>query len=351
MPRQTFRNLFRLNDGPWRWAIGVQAGIAMGLPIAWFTLIGQQSFGFIASLGGLTALYGATLGRFERLRVLAVALIALTMASCVGVLGSFEGWMTSVALIGVAAFGCLLTLGLPLGPPGPIMFVLVAAVSAHLAAPLDHGGAGFDRVTVPALVGMGGLIAYLFMMAPLAIPSIRRRERALARAAAPPARPFWEIGFDPAAKAITIRIIIAVAIASFFNGPLGAFRSYWVILTAVAVLQSSHTRQLTNIRAFQRVLGTILGVGVFAVIAMSKPTALGLVAIVVFLQFATEVVVVRNYGLALLFITPLALTIYTASRGGDPFLIVSGRISDTLLGAGIALAVFWTGEGLRRVLP
>ncbi len=345
MPRQLLRNLFALNDGPWRWAMGIQAGIAMGLPIALFTQAGHQSLGFIASLGAFTALYGAALSRWDRLRVLPVAAIGLVIASGLGALGSSSEWLTDLMLVTVAAMGCVLSLGTALGPPGPIMFVLVAAVSAHLAAPVSHDGAGFDRFMVPALVAVGALIAYLVIVAPLLIPSIRRREVIASKARE---KPLWNIAFDATAKAISIRVIIAVAIASLFNQPLGGYRSYWVVIAAVAVLQSSPSRRLTNIRAFQRLLGTILGVGIFAFIGFSKPPAAAVVAIVVLLQFAIEVVVVRNYGLALIFITPLALTIYTASRSGDLLPIIRGRISDTLLGAGIALVVFWTGEWLRH---
>ena len=348
MPRHALGSLLTLNEGPWRWAIGVQAGIAMGLPIALFTLGGHQSFGFIASLGAFTALYGAKLSRSGRLRILPLALIGLIAASSLGVLASPHEWLTNLTLVTVAALGCVLTLGTPLGPPGPIMFVLVAAVSAQLAAPLNHGGAGFEKMAVPALVALGGLIAYLVIISPLALPSVRRRE--LAASDTPDEATPGKARFDSTAKAITIRVVIAVAIASFFNRPLGAYRSYWVIVTAVAVLQSSPTRRLTNVRAFQRVIGTILGVGIFAVIAMSQPAAAALVAIVVVLQFAVEVVVARNYGLALLFITPLALTIYMAGRTVDPFVMIRGRISDTLLGASIALAVFWSGEWLRHRL-
>jgi len=346
MPRQTIRSLLSLNDGPWRWRVGFQAAIAMGLPIALLALAGYPSFGFIASLGAFTALYGAALSRHERLRILPLALIGLVAASGLGVLGSFNGWLITATLVTVAALGCLLTLGTPLGPPGPIMLVLVAAVSADLTAPLAHGGAGMGRFTVPALVATGGFVAYLVIIAPLIFPSAWRNRPALPPVAG---RRLRRITLDPTAKAIAVRVVLAVAITSLLAAPLGAYRSYWVILTAVAILQSSPTRRLTTTRAFQRVLGTLLGVVIFAFIAMSEPTAPALIALVVALQFATEVVVTKNYGLALIFITPLALTIYTAGHPGDPFIPIRGRIFDTLFGAGVALLVFWSGEWLRRL--
>jgi len=77
-------------------------------------------------------------------------------------------------------------------------------------------------------------------------------------------------------------------------------------MIAGAVLQASHVRRLTVIRTVQRVLGTVVGVAVLALLAGMDPSGLWLVAIVALLQFAIEVVITRNYALALIFITPLA---------------------------------------------
>ena len=61
------QGLLGLQDGPWRWAAGIQAAIAIGLPLAAFTLTGYQSLGLIASLGAFTALYGSTFRLDDRL--------------------------------------------------------------------------------------------------------------------------------------------------------------------------------------------------------------------------------------------------------------------------------------------
>jgi len=113
-------------------------------------------------------------------------------------------------------------------------------------------------------------------------------------------------------------------------------------------LQSGHNRRLTNIKALHRVLGTLLGVLIFEAIMLVKPSGLLLVMIIAILQFATEVVVGRNYGLALLFITPLALTNSTASATGNINITIQGRMSDMLFGAIIAMLVFWIGEWLKQ---
>lgn len=314
----------------------------MGLPLALFTLIGLQSTGLMASLGAFTALYCARLSRRDRLLVLPLVGAGLVLAAIVGVVSSGNVWLIVIGLVVVAAAACVLTLGFGLGPPGPLMFVLVTGVTGHLAAPAVLGGVEVDKLPLTLAVAAGAVISYLVVIAPLVVPSVRRRDGAPAGLKTL----FPRLNFDSLTAMISARIVIGVTIASLISLPLGVHRAYWVILAAVAVLQLGHNRRLTTIKAIHRVLGTVFGVLGFGLIAVGQPSGLWLVLIIAVLQFATEVVVVRNYGIALLFITPLALLIATSAHMIAPWQIVGERVIDTLLGSVIALAVFWIGVGL-----
>jgi uncharacterized membrane protein YccC len=337
------KSVTTLNDGPWRWEVGVRAGLAMGLPVAIFTFAGNQSLGLMASLGGFTALYCASRNPVERLRILPLVAIGLVIASTLGVLCSANEWLTISCLIVVSALACMLTIGTGLGPPGPIMFVLVAAVSGHLAAPKSLGGAAVPGKIIPALVAVGAALAYLVVVAPMILP--RKRKNIVPATA--PVQFFRGIQFDNITASISLRVVAGVIIAALLSRQLGAFRSYWVIIAVVAILQGSHDRRLSFIRAVQRVLGTFLGVLSFELIVMTNPSRIWFILIIMLLQFATEVVVTRNYVLALIFITPLALSNSTIGRLAESNVTVEGRILDTLLGAAIAMAVFWAGEAIR----
>jgi uncharacterized membrane protein YccC len=65
------------------------------------------------------------------------------------------------------------------------------------------------------------------------------------------------------------------------------------------------------------------------------------------LQFIVELVVIRNYGLALVFITSLALIIVAQGQPADVGGVVVTRLLDTLLGAGIAMVVLLVAPVVR----
>ncbi|WP_414703910.1 FUSC family protein [Pontibacter sp. 13R65] len=323
--------------------MGIQTALAMGLPLSLFTLLGHQPLGLIASLGGFTALYCASMRRRDRVRILPLIAVGLALASALGVLCSSSVWLSIFCLIAVAALACTFTIGMGLGPPGPLMFVIVSAVSTRIASSGFLNETHFGPFFIPALVLVGAIAAYLIVIAPLALPSVRDREKL----AAPPP----PLRFNKGAVLIILRVTVGTAIASLAGLALGVAHSYWVVIPAIAVLQVGLNRQQTTTRTFQRVLGTFLGVFAFGLLALSEPRGVWLVAVIMLLQFAVEVVVTKNYGLALVFITPLALTIATVSQAGDSFIPVRERVLDTLLGSAVALMVYWGSEWFRSRQP
>jgi len=343
---QAVGTITTLNDAPWRWKQGIHAGLAMGLPVAIFTFAGQQSYGLIASLGGFVALYCADRDMKDRIIALPFVAIGLIIASGLGILSAFNEWLTIACLILVTTLSVIFTIGIQLGPPGPIMFILMTAVSNHLAAPERLGGAAVPGHTILILVAIGSAMAYLVILLSMLIRPDGQDGKNTEQ------RPLsMDIKFDRLAASMAIRIVLCVIFASVISKPLEVHRSYWVIIAAVAVLQGGNNdKQTTTVRAIQRLLGTLLGVLVFETIAFTEPAGLWIVSIIMLLQFATQVVIARNYTLALIFITPLALVTTTIGYLSDSDVSVQGRIIDTLLGSVIALIVFWSGEIILRLL-
>ena len=89
-------------------------------------------------------------------------------------------------------------------------------------------------------------------------------------------------------------------------------------------------------RGLHRMLGTVVGAGVYALLALLHPSGLWLALLLGALQFTIELVVVRHYALALVFITPLVLLLTGAATGEIGSMDVAWeRIVDTLVGAAL----------------
>jgi hypothetical protein len=344
--RDDIRDLFTFRESPVRWPIAVAAGLAIGVPIAILTLLGQPQLGLIASTGGFTALYLSNRSRRERAVLLPIIGLGLVLAAVIGAAVAWSIVLSLVALFVLTVLGSILLLGFGAGPPGGLFFMLVAGASIRLTAPPKLGGVGLQGGLVIGMVAIGATIAYLIVVAPLLVPSVRRRDLDAHRN-----RQRFRFDVSGDIRVIIIRLAVASAIAVLVSSPLGVHRSYWVLLTVIAILQNGRRLRLTALRGIHRVVGTIFGLGLFALVLLWGPKGLWLALLLAVLQFVVELVVIRNYGLALIFITPLALTIASQGDPGDVGTVVATRVLDTLLGAAMALVVLLGALLLRRHLP
>jgi len=342
--RDDLRAIVALRPAPPRWSIAIQAGLAIALPIAVFTVIGREDLGLLASTGGFTALYLTGRSRRTRAGLLPLVALALLLSAAVGVLGSAAIWTSVLALFLLVVGSSVLFLGFEVGPPGVLFPVLVGGVAGHLAAPVALGGAAVDGLVVIGTMAVGATLAYLVVLAPLVIRSVRMSDAELHHSTAAPLR----FRFDATARLILIRLLVAAAIAAAVAAPLGLPRAYWVTLTVVAILQNGHRLRLTAVRGIHRVFGTLLGVGVFALLELLHPTGWWLVLVLAVLQFGAETVILRNYGLALLLITPLALVI-SAQGSTAPGVLIADRVVDTVVGGAIAMLVLFGSLFVRRL--
>jgi hypothetical protein len=344
--RDDIRDLFTFRESPVRWPIAVAAGLAIGVPIALLTLLGHPTYGLIASTGGFTALYLSNRPRRERAVLLPFIVLGIVAASAIGVLVAGSIVLSLAALFVLTVVGSIILLGFGAGPPGGLFFMLVAGASIRLAAPPKLDGVGLPGGLVIGMVALGAGIAYAIVLVPLLVPSVRQRDLEAHVASEP-----FRFDFSGDTRVIVIRLAIASAIAVLVSSPLGVHRTYWVLLTVIAILQNGRRLRLTALRGIHRVLGTILGLGLFALVVVWNPQGLWLALLLAVLQFVVELVVIRNYGLALIFITPLALTIAAQGDPGDVGTVVATRVVDTLLGAAIAMLVLLGALLLRRYLP
>ncbi len=141
-------------------------------------------------------------------------------------------------------------------------------------------------------------------------------------------------------RRVMMRVGIAAPVAGAVAGMLGMGHVYWAMAAAVLVLHQGAHRAATIERGAQRVFGTVVGLGLAAAILSANPQGLWLVLVVAALQFAIELFVVRNYGLATVFITGIALTIASGGGRTDVGVLILDRGADTVIGCGVGLVVY-----------
>lgn len=328
-------SLISFAPSPKRWPVALTAAIAMAVPVAVATFFGATPLGLLAGLGAFTALYCVPLSRRDRLRVLPFIGLGLIVASALGVALSGSRPLTAIGLVVVGSAVIWLVQGIVLGPPGALFFILVFGIAGHLSAPVGIGGAGIDGALVILLVLAGSVFAYLVVVVPLLVPAVRRG------AGGPtPMRvlfPAYELSATD--RRIATRLTVALAVSALIGALLGLGHGYWIAGSAVAILSVGHSRTLSATRGVHRVLGTVVGAGIFLLVASLEPHGYVLALVLAALQFTIELVVIRHYALALVFITPLVLIISTSSSTQPVLAIVGERVLDTVVGAAIAMTL------------
>jgi uncharacterized membrane protein YccC len=139
---------------------------------------------------------------------------------------------------------------------------------------------------------------------------------------------------------VMVRVAIAAPLAGAAATLLGIGHAYWAIAAAVLILHQGADRSRTLRRGADRLSGTWVGLALAAGILWLHPQGLWLALILAALQLVIEMLVVRNYGLASVFITAAALTIATGTREVDIVELLLARGSDTLVGCAVGVAVF-----------
>ncbi|MEE2058384.1 FUSC family protein [Rhodococcus artemisiae] len=163
---------------------------------------------------------------------------------------------------------------------------------------------------------------------PLRRPSVRYR---LARAAHLRAR----------STTIVVRLLVACPVAGAIAIALGVGRADWAVITAAMILHQGPDRILGTYRAAHRFVGTVLGLALLSGLVFFELQGAALVVVLALMMAGTESFLVRNYGLAMVFITPLAVILGSLGTMADLTTVARDRFLETIVGVAVALVVMW----------
>ena len=319
---------------------GLQAAatMAIALPLIhlspWAHLIGY------GGLGALVALFGRFAPGSSRNRIVAMAGLCQAGAVLAMSLAGWAGASEPLRLV-LLALSCglffFVSVSARFGPPGALIFVFAAGAAM---APADSLAVVGERTLATALVAALALV--------ICMATDRLRHRA-ARDIALPDEPMPPLDQRLAAA---LRICIGAALAIFASRALGASFPAWAAMGALAVMQGQHL-QISMHRGVQRMAGTLIGTFIAWSILVQDPPIQMILALLIALQFATELIIGANYGLGQILVTPMALLMtHLAAPHLEGAALAPERVMDTVLGAaiGIVTAVLLSSVRDRHVL-
>ena len=139
------------------------------------------------------------------------------------------------------------------------------------------------------------------------------------------------------------RMGIAVAAGVGLGRALGLGHAYWVGLTAAGILMGSNLTA-TRSRLYYRLASTVIGVGIAFLVLSGHPPLWLVILVAILFQGLIELVIAGNYGLAVIAITVLALTLFYLVTSEPLEATITARLLDTGVGAALAVvlrALLW----------
>lgn len=312
--------------------VGLRAGISVLVPLLLLVATGHAAWVPYASFGAFTSLYGRNQPHLVRLQMQASIALCLTAAVVTGVVvGLVPGalWLQVLTAPVIAATGQVVAKAHSYHPPGPLFLIFAfGAISSmpHTVADL-----------APAVLVTSATA--LFCLAVGIAGGLRHPRAALAGAHWLPLH--FQANWQPLWMALAVLISGALAIL------LGIGHPYWAMVSAIAPLSAPDvTQQIT--RGIHRTIGTTGGIVTSWMLLALHLERAAAVLVVAALQFGAEMLVGRNYALALLCITPLALMMGQLVHPQPIAPLLVDRLIETVIGSTVGMGLVLLGHHLRE---
>lgn len=334
--------------------VAIRCAVGVFVPLITLVLLGRLDLAIFASFGAFTGIYGR--GEMHRKRLfiqvragslmLVVILLASLLARAVqagGFSGAASTWLLVLATTLVAGACSLVIARWRHRPAGSLFHIFAFAAIASIPNQPPLWQCMLVAVLTTAFCLLVGLSSRVLRSrrTPWEMPVPARltvKEKKAARMEA--------VGYLAAAG-------LAGTLATFAGHWLGFGHNYWAMVAAVVPLVGRTTRHRIS-RGVQRIIGTVLGLVVLAGIIALNPAPWQMVLVMAICQFGAELYIARQYVLAQIFVTPLALVSTLLVAPAAPGILLRDRIVETVIGAAVGIAVVLAPSAwvrLRRLQP
>jgi len=341
------QHLARVNPSDRPWQMPFATALASGLPMLVGAVFNRMDYGVVSSLAGMVFLYLPETALQHRMVWLMACACGMIGCYTLGLISHFVPVLMVPFVVFITMLVMMLCRFYRVGPPGVVFFVMAATVGAYSPT---------QMLDVPLKVGlfsMGCLLA-CFVAFFYSLLILRLRAPNPVPAIGTPSFDF--VIFDPVVIAGFVGLSIMLAQAFTLERP------YWVPVSCLAVIQGMSLRAVWT-RQMHRVLGTLVGLSVTWALLALPLDRWSVSAMVILLTFIVESAVVRHYGFAVIFITPLTILLAEAATlgSGSATSVIQARLFDTVLGSGVGMVGGYClhnqrfrdllGRWMRRLLP
>lgn len=299
--------------------VAIRAATSIGVPLIVLFLLGRMDLSIYASFGALVSLYGRFDSYGDRIRMQFGAGLIFIFAMLIGTFLAVVDADLTVRIMVVAVIATLVT-GIVGGynwHPGGATFAVFAA-----GAVATMPGAWINLAQIMVVTSSTVLFSVI-LTAALGVLRLRSWSRVF--------RPL-----QPAVFRAQWSVAVTVGVGSLLAGLIGhTFDEdhwYWAMVAASVVLAGAATTSRLT-RSIQRFTGTTLGVLVAGLLLWFELPTLAVIAAVIVFQAAAELLIGRNYGVAMLAVTPLALLMVSLANPMDPGVLVVDRVFETFIGS------------------
>ncbi len=325
------KELVTLKESGRDWRIAPLIAFSLGFPLLLGLYFDNLAAGLTACLSGLVILYVPDTGSLtNKISVLMISAFGFTLSYSIGQFFSFSH-VSAVIAFGLFSMAVhWIVLYYKTAPPRSFFFIFIASIS--ICQP-------FNLSAIPTKVGLIslGLMLTSFIMLIYLIYSttkLKQEERP------EPKRILTKNTYANFWEAIIMGGFMALSLLCGYL--LKMDNPYWIPVSCAAVMQGASRYQIWQ-RTFHRVLGTLLGLALCWFLLSVIESKIVICIFIILLQLVVELLVVRNYALAVIFITPLAIFLSEAANPliSNPNLLIALRLQEIIIGSAIGAIGGW----------
>lgn len=319
--KQELNYIFQFRATERLWHFPLLAALCTGIPLLIGYYYHNISSGVLACLSGLVILYFPSKRNLkDRMLNLLVCSFGFMISVAIGLLFNFNSIISAFSIGSMAVATHWIVLKFKVNPPGSFFFIFVAAIASCMPHQLS------DIPYKVGLVGLGTMLA-CFIALLYSLLTMKDFQKPIHQ----------QLSLDKVDYSYFVESFIFgsfITISFLVAHTFKMHNPYWIPVSCMAVMQGANIRHIWR-RSLHRILGTLLGLILCWLILTLSNSPIFIFTSIVCLQFIIEMLIVRNYTLAVVFITPMTILL---AETANPYIqstnqLITARLIDIVIGS------------------